>query len=832
MNMSYFAMKMKKFAARAVMLFLVFLLTTPLSPASADPSLVFSGTPASGQYNSGLVSPTGTNEANVKMYYLASSAPTSRPKVGMIVRGEGFEPGRTVGFGVDPATTEPWSNTALPAGTPPATVEADGSFTYSMNFGRYTTSSYGKFSVEKLILYPKYLDDATADNDGRIPGVTLTLNITPTVVVLPRTLESVVLYTGTNYAFIDEYSDNGVARMIIDDSSRQVQLAVGGMTLRDDAGDLPGSNGTWSLPNGVTVSPNADSSYIVLRTPASGVGDSLNETLTVLGTGAAVVNDGFAAVAGFPKNTQTQIVTFNLRVTGSERSIRPKFDTVTFTNNEASSASIEFETTPPNLTVSAFQIVDPDTGEKVQALTTAGGLLIEPDAERQIPRVSFSGVPTVAGGSSQSSYNVVWTTNDGEELTAVINVNISTGSVYRPGYTTDIIGDGYPDFWQKGTPIEDVLREIHVRGADGSDVPVILEVDENGESFDGLSITANSDNKGIAISGTPNFAGMKTFYVHVSMDPSGGVSGTISPNRVPFTIFVDDAYYERSFAQETLNVPVGEKFAANINEITSPTYDRDIIPRDFEITGEGVVFDDSEYVWKWNGLSITSMMNVATWNCWIEISGEALEEGKTVLTLAPRRGSNMTSASMTIEAHKNEDVDTSEEPVVINEDKPVLVTSDDQQVVAPAPGETTKIVYILSDDVDINNYINVQTINMLLPDGNTVQLDHLNDNTVVDPFAGGVPNSYYVDRVNRTIVIYVTPETTGDYTYNVFFDDTTTLSKRPIVVKVEETSNNYETTTSGGGGCDAAGIGGFAAISLAAISLAASPRGKRGKRAK
>ncbi|MDR1943597.1 MAG: hypothetical protein LBQ19_02130, partial [Synergistaceae bacterium] len=122
-------MKMKEFSAQVVTLFVVLLSAATVSPASAAPSLVFAESLSIGQYNSGLVSPVGGTEANVNMYYLASSAPTSRPKVAMTIHGEGFEPGRKIGFGIDvPATTEPWTTTSSP---PDTVADEDGSFTYT-----------------------------------------------------------------------------------------------------------------------------------------------------------------------------------------------------------------------------------------------------------------------------------------------------------------------------------------------------------------------------------------------------------------------------------------------------------------------------------------------------------------------------------------------------------------------------------------------------------------------------------------------------------------------------------------------------------------------------
>jgi Synergist-CTERM protein sorting domain-containing protein len=276
-------------------------------------------------------------------------------------------------------------------------------------------------------------------------------------------------------------------------------------------------------------------------------------------------------------------------------------------------------------------------------------------------------------------------------------------------------------------------------------------------------------------------------------------------------VFADDATYQLDVDTKKLSVPVGEKLSSNINLFVTPKYERDMIPRDFRISGEGVTRDE-EGIWHWNGLAIEGFVNTATWNSWLEVSGTAEQEGSVELMYAPARGDNMTSsASFTIEAHKEENIpetpETGTEPIT-NPDTPVVVTSDDVRIENPVAGETSKIVYIISDDVDIinnyniNNYINIQTVNLQSPDGDTIPLSNLNDNTVADPYTGG-PNTYYFDRVNKQIIVYVTPEKVGNYVCNIYFEgqDPTKLNVHPVDFTVTKTKNYY-TTEEKGGGCD------------------------------
>ncbi|MDR0648365.1 MAG: hypothetical protein LBF92_03425, partial [Synergistaceae bacterium] len=575
-------MKMKPVAVPVIVLLASFLAAiAPCTPAmAASPSLWISGTPASGQFNNGLISPVGPDATapSTKLYYLSSSSPSSRPRVGLTLRGAGFEPDTSVGFGIEGKQnepTEPWGTGtySLPA---PVMTDSNGDFEYSVTFSRASPSAYNKFDVdggEKLIIYPTYPNDKSSENpDGRIDGVQVALTIHPTVILLPRALDAVTMYAGTDYS-ISGAEDNGVASMIIiDDSSRQVRLAVAGMSLRGPGNaNIPRENETWRLSNGVTAAANADNSYIVLRTPESGVSGEMNGMFSVLGTGASVVSDGFASVAGFPKTSEALIATFSLQVKKSDRSASPEHSSFVFKNNEAVNASVIFETTfnttPQNLAIGDLLIVDPATKQRVKSLSVLGGLVMTADSGRRA--VTFSGTPVIEGGEGEGSYDVVWITTDGEALPSTIDVNVSAGDVYAPGYTDDVIGDGYiPEsrpYWRTGKSVPETPRGIRVLKADGSEVPLKLTVDDD-HGLEGLDIKVNSDNKGITISGTPTFSGLKTFYVNVAIDPAGGVSGTVSPNRVPFSVFVDDATYQLSFDKEKLEVPVGKEFNANVKD--------------------------------------------------------------------------------------------------------------------------------------------------------------------------------------------------------------------------------------------------------------------------
>jgi hypothetical protein len=847
-----FVMKINPLGARVVVVLLAcFIAIMSVSSAFADPALWIQGTPTSGQFNNGLINPTGPgiSEASTKLYYLSSSTPTSRPWVGLVLRGTGFEPNRSVAFGIvgqkgDP--TEPWGTgtVSLPA---PVTTDENGEFEYNVTFARASPSSYNKFDGyggEKLIVYPRYPENAGDGNpDGRIPGVQITLTIRPTVIVLPRILDTITMYTGTDYSFSDSGEDSGVAStasMIIDDSSRQVRLAIAGMTLRGAGNaELPREGNGWILPNGVMASSNADSSYLILRTPESGVTEGLSETFSIFGTGASVVGDGFASVVGFPKTADTQIATFKLQVEKSGRNITPNFDLVTFTNNETANAAIEFAANPPNLAIGDLKIVDPDTGEKVSSLTVLGGLVITAAPGRR--QVSFSGVPSLEEGEGSGSYQVVWITTDGEEISSSIDVDVSTGDVYVPGHNVTLIGDGDPEFWQTGKPVEATQRKIWItRNSEMVDVPVILTVDS--AELDGLNVAAADDNTGITITGAPNFSGEKTFYVNVALDPTGGVSGTISPNRVSFTVFADDADYQLDFDTKKVSVPVGKEMSANVNLLVEPKYEKDSIPRAFSLSVDGAPLSNEDGSWHWNGLKITDWLNTATWNGWLEISGTAEQEGSVEFVYAPTRGDNMSSTSFTIEAHKDEDIEdiseTPESEAVTNPDAPVVMASDDVRIENPVAGETTKIIYIISDDVGgvtnnytTNNYVNIQTVNLQSPDGSTIPLANLNDNTVADPFRG-TPNSYYFDRVNKQVIVYVTPEKAGDYVCHIYYEgrDPTKLNVHPVTLPVTVTKEYYNTKKeSGGGGCDA-GTSAGGALLLAVIALARRKRAKQSDR--
>jgi hypothetical protein len=347
-------LKVKPILSSAIVLLSAFFIAFAFqSQASAEPTLWISGTPASGQFNNGLISPTGagTVEASAKLYYLASSQPTSRPRVGLTLRGAGFEPNKSVGFGIEGKQnepTEPWG-TGKQSMPPPIVTDDNGEFECSVSFSRASPSSYNKFSGgEQLIIYPTYPDSASdANPEGRIDGVSVTLTITPTVIVLPRTLDRITMYAGADYSFSGG-DDGGLARMIIDDSSRQVRLAVAGMSLVGPGNtQLPRVNGAWQLPGGVTASANADSSYIILRTPKEGAAAGQNGTFSVSGTGVSVVDDGFASVIGFPKTGESPIATFNLQVTKSGRGITPQHGSVVFTNNTEANTSISLKRRRP-----------------------------------------------------------------------------------------------------------------------------------------------------------------------------------------------------------------------------------------------------------------------------------------------------------------------------------------------------------------------------------------------------------------------------------------------------------------------------------------------------
>ncbi|MDR0617059.1 MAG: hypothetical protein LBG29_09655 [Synergistaceae bacterium] len=837
-------MKMRQISMSAAILSLAFLIClASASLAFADPVLWFSGTPANGQFNNGLISPTGpgATEASTKLYYLSSSQATSRPKVGITLHGAGFEPNRSVGFSIDGKQgepTEPWGtgNYSLP---PAVTTDENGEFEQNVSFSRASPSAYNKFDYnggEQLIIYPTYPETKTSENpDGRVSGAKITLTIKPTVIVLPRALDPISMFAGADYSFA--YEDAGVASMtsaIIDDSSRQVRLAVAGMSMRGPGNtELPRENDAWILPNGITASVNADSSYLVLRTPESGVTDELSGTFSILGTGAAVVDDGFASVVGFPKTSESQIATLNLSIKKSGRSAAPKTDSVTFTNNETTNAAVQFDTNPPNLAIGDLKIIDPATGERADAIEISGGLVMAADPDNR--RVTFSGTPHIDGGTDEGTYEIVWITTDGEALSSSVSVAVSAGSVYAPMYNETVIGDGLAfGFWQKGVKVpDDVTRAILV-SADGAPIPILLSVD-GGSGLDGLDIAVNGNNTGITISGTPSFSGLKTFYVNVALDPSGNKSGTISPNRVPVSVFVDDADYKLTFDKEKLDIPVGKDLSANVNMLFDPKYDRDMIPRDFQLTGDDVTVD-GDGLWHWNGLTITPFLNTATWNAWLEVSGEAEKAGSVELTYAPSRGkNNMSSATLTIEAHADENVPDVPETVVTNHDDPIVTTSGDVRYENPVAGETTKIIYIISGDMGqsesstvINNYFDVQSVNLTLPDGTIIPLSHLNDNTAANPFDSS-SNSYYFDRASGQIILYVTPESVGDYLLNVYFKDASELKVRPINLNVTRTVNYYYAETNesgGGGGCGAGAAAGFALLLAAAAALTSSIRSK------
>jgi hypothetical protein len=797
--------------------------------------LWFSGTPESGQYNNGVISPVGpgVTASSAKVYYLSSSTPTSRPRVGFKMSGSGFEPNKSVSFGVEGESgkpTEPWGTgtVSLPS---PIMADENGEFEYSVSFSRASPSAYNKFDSyggEKLIVYPTYQDGV------RIDGVQLTLTIRPTIIVLPRILDPITIFAGADYSS-SSFEDNGVTSKIIDDSSRQVRLAVAGISLRGAGNEeLQRVNDAWQLPNGVTASPNADSSFIVFRTDKEGATGAFDETLSIFGTGASVVDDGFASVAGFPK-AAARIGTLNLNVKKSDRSVSPKLDPVIFKNNETANVSVEFDKNPSNLTISDLLIVDPATKARVGSIKALDGLVITADPKRGA--LVFSGTPSIVSGTGEGNYEVVCVTTDGDELSSSINVAVSAGDVYVPSYQTTEIGDGVgdPGYWLKGVAVPETRRPISAVKADGSgaSIPLKLTVENAGE-FDGLDIDVTSGNDGIAISGVPNFSGHKTLYVTLS--PDGSISGTISPNRVAFKIFADDATYQLGFDREKLEVPVGMEFSTNVNELTEPKYERDSTPRDFTLTGAGVTGGPG--IWYWNGLTITDIENTATWNSWLEVSGKAEREETVELTYAPSRGGNMSSAKFTIVAHKDESVTETpaETEVVTNADDPVVTASDDARYETPVAGETTKIIYIISNDVSqtggttVNNYINIQAVNLALPDGTIIPLANLNDNlAAAGPFTGA-PNSYYFDRASGQIILYVTPETVGNYQCNVYYKDATTLRMQPVNLTVTETTNYYYTENSGGGGgCGTGAAAWFAALFMTTASLIGAWRGGKSR---
>ncbi|MDR2180598.1 MAG: hypothetical protein LBP21_09830 [Synergistaceae bacterium] len=837
---------------------------------AAQVNMTFAGVPGNGRFNSGALSESdiGTQHATAKLYYLTGSS-IGMISTGILVQGQGFEGYGKVGFSLAQGTSDAWANSSLP---PDPEVAPDGTFLATASFRRLSSAPYG--ASERLVICLRI------NNTGElIPGTAIVLDLIPTPISLPVTLDAVTLYTEADYE-----GDHGVVAQIVAPDGKQfgvanAALSDGSRTISLDGGDV------WSPTNGVTAAKNVDSSAIIFRTAAQGATEvKPAEKLTISGTGIQVVNDGVAAVYGIRRGQTIEVASFSLEVLDGGHLIPGVSGPLSFQvgADASSTPPVTITATPSNLAVSGFLITDPDGSNPASSKTLGGGLVITVDPDTG--KVSFSGKPSEE--VAETAYKITAKTPDGRTLTTEpdLKVSIAPGEVYTASFSPSSFGGDYnahDPFWTAGHDIGTVSSKVTIKdseGNDASDIPVTFTlVDKDGNvvssPWNGLAITVDDATKTMTLSGTPTKAiDPDTDGIYVKITPQ---YGQVSPNPVPVKIQVDpDVDYVLTTGTSMLTAPVGESFETNIDLFTSPAYPKDMIPRALYIS-DGTTSNPATFTW--NGLTITAEENVVTNKCWLRVSGEAIEAGKKQFTVHPTRGTNMADVTFTIAAEvplspeeplepEEPDVpDVPEEPEppepqpdepddpepepqpdvpddpeppdvpqplpdqpeepVIEPHNPVLVISkpvvvavgDDgpKEVDEPAAGQPTQIVYNVSVDVNID----IQGVNVQLPDGKTVKASPLTDDNLHDPYnvGGGGGNvddkfAYYYDKNHQQIVVYATPAQAATYIYNIYYHgpNKQELKKQPVVVHVVEV-NNYYTRKKSGGGCSA-GMTGFALL--------------------
>jgi Synergist-CTERM protein sorting domain-containing protein len=847
----------------------------------AGPTTVFAGVPANGQFNSGAMDASyiGTKSATVKLYYRADKpAAVTLPMItaGFNVQGSGFGGYGRIGFALDAQTSAPWlSNSSVP---PDPEVQPDGSFISPAYFRRMSSEPYAE---ERLHIYMRVVETGE-----RIAGSELVLTVIPTPVSLPVTLAPVTLYTAADYRYLGEESDKGVAAKIVAGNNqfavRDMSLAAkeGGRTVSLENGNV------WSPANGVTAASNVDGSSIVFRTSAAGGPTEVEpaETFTISGTGVFVINDGFASVYGFERSTlqgtirreTLEIASFSLQVLDGGSIEVGVSGPVSFQAGVGASSAIAITSTPSNLEIADIQIANAG-GADPSSSKELNGLVITVDPATG--RVTFSGTPT--SEAPETTYTIIATTSDGRTLTTDLTVAIAPGEVYRASFSPSSFGGDFDDdspFWTAGSDVGSVSSTLTIRDSEGNpanDVPVTFTLQDKdgqeiGDVWNGLQIRADEATKTVTITGTPDKPLDERIYVQVTP-----AYGQVSPNPVSFKINVDpDVDYTLTTDPQTLTLPVGESASVNIELFTSPVYPRDMIPRSLSIDGGDSAGPATT---EWNGLTITAMENLVTNKCWLAVTGEAQREETREFTIHPGRGDNMTDAKVTITARVPEpapdpepepdpapepepdpdpapdpepdpvpepepgpdpDPEPAPDPAPAPEPKtpslvisdPVIIVDGDEgkkEVDQPAVGQPTQIVYNVSFDVNVD----IQVVNVQLPNGDSVEATPLSENTAPDPHRAVTaenPYYYYYDRMNEQIIFYVTPTQPVEYVYYIYYHDSDRQALQVVQkpVKVAEVNNYYTRTkkSGGGGGCNAGTAG---LVLLGAIPALAVIRRKK-----
>jgi hypothetical protein len=885
-------MRWGKFLTGAVILLAVLLAVGGEASYAAEVDMTFAGVPGNGRFNSGAIaaSEIGTEHATAKLYYFAGSSPTAGGltaiATAVLVQGQGFESyagkekTKAIGFALAEGTSDVWAHSSVPADP---VVAADGSFVATASFRRIGNTPYG--ASERLVICLR-----VNETGELIPGTAIVLDLTPTPVSFPVTLDPVTLYTGADYHLDQIGNDKRASAKIVAPDGNQ--YGVTGIALSDGSRAISLTDGdVWSPTNGVTATKNVDSSVLLFRTSAEGpTAIEPPETLTISGTGVQVVNDGVAVVYGFPRSQTVEIASFSLEVDDGGHLEPSVTAPLSFKVGADASvtAPISVAPTPSNMPVSGYTLTDADGSNPSPSKTLGGGLVISVDPDTG--RVTFSGTPTEE--VAEATYKITATTSDGRTLTTEpdLKVSIGPGDVYTASLTPSSIGGEYSNdpFWTAGHDVGPVTAKVEVKDSDGNPVPDgfpvdFTFVDKNGDAINtpwhGLTLTADDAGKTVTISGTPDGPidpATDGVYVKVTTP-----EGQVSRSPIPLNIHVDpDVDYSLNTGSALVTVPVGESFETNIDLATSPAYPGDMVPRrliisDEEGSGEGQI--------TWNGLTITLWENMVTNKSWIQVTGEAETAGTEQFTIRPTRGGNMEGVTFTITAEvptspepdpdpqptpdpdpqpgpdpnpqpQNPDPDVPDVPQplpdqpaepVVEPYEPVLDISDpvivaggdegDKEVDEPAVGQPTQIVYEISFDVNIE----IQGINVQLPNGSTVNATPLTDNTAHNPYntgggsSGGANGSddfaYYYDKINKEIIFYVTPSQPATYVYNIYYHgpNKKELKKQPVVVDVVEVNNYYTRKKSGGGGCNA-GMASF--VLLCAIpALAAGRRKSREK---
>jgi hypothetical protein len=871
-------MRLRKLLGCAAVFIIAMLFMGTIVPAAraATPEVRIIGTPTDGKFNTGaIVNPeeVGTNKATVRLYYLDGSTRSMFTYVGVTIAGSGFTDysGGTIGYRVEAATHHSWLN------GPSGDVSVNGDGTFGPTVAYFRREESGKRipdpfdSVETMVISMR--DPASGNS---IAGSTFTVNIMPTSITLPvGDLNPVTMFTGTDYRY-DPANDLGVAEKIVTPDGL---LLAGGanLSLLRDGNKISLEGGdVWDQAEGLKAYHNPDGSSIIFRTETEDGAAAAKpaEGFTIRAKKVFVANDGFALIFG--TSAERDIASFSLEVQKKESvkidSIEIPGGTLGFQVGVDTHKEVAVTHSPSDAVITGLLIEDADGGNPEQS-KTLNGLTIT--ADPATGKITFSGTPTEAATSEEGHYKIVAVNPDGQSTETDLNFEIAEADLYTASIQSqDHAGDkdstDHP-YWTVNQDIGTAKIRVIVSKASGdqtgeeADIPVTITVTEEDGSpisdpWHGLTIEPDSDGKAFTMTGTPTESGTFRFFVNV--EP--GIAGAkMEQSHIPFSITVgEDVTYQLLCDPQILNVPVGEHVSVNIDQRTVPQYPGDITPRTIYMEGGG---DRAEDEIHWNGLTLTSWINASTFNFWIEVEGEALNEGSQEFKLTPTKGKNMLGTTFTINAiphapdpssgsgdpsgGSSGDVppadDPSDKPALVISDPVVISTNDEgeqEEIDEPASGKTSLVIYHLTIDnltiiqedpsiVPVSVDVTIETVSVQAPDGSgSIKLTHLSDNSPPAPNRYNEDlNAYYYDRANGNMMIYMRPQIEGKYIYHVYYrrSDKTELFRRPIVLNVSNDKSSADVGGGGGGGgCDTGAAGMALIASIAALGAYSGIRRK------